>query len=119
MREFIHGKDVYKRQVQTGIIDKDDFFNLDFEFIRKINSGIHYSVHFKCDEILLFDIYEVFLTQKSLESVKQVADKNKNIILVEYDDIERECTEIGDKSYKIDVYKRQRKPHFMGFLLLS
>ena len=33
--------------------------------------------------------------------MKQVADKNKNIILVEYDDIERECTEIGDKSYKI------------------
>ena len=100
-REITVHREFFEEMVQTGIIDKDDFFNLDFEFIRKINSGIHYSVHFKCDEILLFDIYEVFLTQKSLESVKQVADKNKNIILVEYDDIERECTEIGDKSYKI------------------
>lgn len=85
----------------ADIINTHNYFTSYSEFFRKINSGIHYSVHFKCDEILLFDIYEVFLTQKSLESVKQVADKNKNIILVEYDDIERECTEIGDKSYKI------------------
>lgn len=81
----------------------DDEFNKELlretkiEFIKQIREPINYSKHFKVDEIKIFDIYELEIPKSSLSEIL----KQKNIVLVGKDDIEKECVYIDSKSRKI------------------
>lgn len=67
------------------------------EFIKQIRESITYSKHFKCDEIKIFDIFEIDIPEYLLNEII----KKENIILVGQEEIERECTNWDKKSRKI------------------
>ncbi|MGF3141219.1 hypothetical protein ACQV2S_00945 [Facklamia sp. P13064] len=69
------------------------------EFIKQIEEPITYSKHFKCDEIKIFEIFELGIPMKQLEEISN----RKNIVLVGEEEIERECTNLDGKSRKIAV----------------
>lgn len=98
-REFI------EELIVPGYLQKDAINNIQFEFLKRVNSGIHYSAHFKCQEILIFDIYEVSnLSESNISYLKQKIMENDNLILVTAEDIEKQCVQINDLSRKIGAH---------------
>lgn len=51
-REFI------EELIDSGILPKEKFKSLSFSYIKRINTGIEYSEHFKCHELKIFEIFE-------------------------------------------------------------
>lgn len=71
--------------------------NTKIEFIQQIKEPITYSKHFKCDEIKIFDIYELNIPMHQMDKII----KKENTVLVGEEEIERECTNLDGKSRKI------------------
>lgn len=95
-REFI------EELVQPGYVSLIDLSSVNFEFIKRVNTGIHYSKQFKCKEVLIFDIYEVNCFSKDSLAKLQIAAKNyDDLILASVDDIERQCIQVNGASRKI------------------
>ena len=57
--------------------------------------------------ILLFDIYEIHLTNEYIDMIcRYVKEKNDLIKLVDREDIEKECIDIRGKSFKIGAHSQ-------------
>ena len=80
---------------------------MEIEFLKQIKPKMSYSKHFKKNEILLFDIYEIHLTNEDVDMIcKYVEEKNDLIKLVDREDIEKECIDIRGKSFKIGAHSQ-------------
>lgn len=105
-RECTVEREFVEELIDSNIFDKNFMKNLDFEFLRRVNNGIHYSTHFNCKEVLIFDIYDVLFTTEIEEIIKEIVESNTNIILANFEEIERECINFGGKSCKIGAHAK-------------
>lgn len=95
-REFI------EELVHPGYVALTDLSLVNFEFIKRINSGIHYSKQFKCKEVLIFDVYEVnCLSEDSVAKLQEISKNTNDLVLASVDDIERQCIQVNGVSRKI------------------
>lgn len=99
-REFI------EELIDTGILEESILKNVKYEYLSTVNNGIHYSKHFKCKEVLIFDIFDVLLDDETKAAIKLAEKQDKGIILATYEDLERECIEVNGKSYKIGAHSK-------------
>lgn len=97
VREFI------EEIIDKNILEIQNLRDIEFEFIRTYDSGLHYAEQFSSYEILLHDIFEVRLKSNAAEKLKQYVDSPSDnyLILVEQTDILRKAVTIGGVDYKI------------------
>lgn len=97
VREFI------EEIIDKNILEIQNLRDIEFEFIRTYDSGLHYAEQFSSYEILLHDIFEVRLKSNDAEKLKQYVDSSSDnyLILVEQTDILRKAVTIGGVDYKI------------------
>lgn len=97
VREFI------EEIIDKNILEIQNLRDIEFEFIRTYDSGLHYAEQFSSYEILLHDIFEVRLKSNDAEKLKQYVDLSSDnyLILVEQTDILRKAVTIGGVDYKI------------------
>lgn len=105
-RECTVQREFVEELIEPGIIAKEIMEEVDFEFLRRINNGVHYSTHFKCKELLIYDIYDVILSEEAETALKSGIQQNSNAILVTFEDIERECVNIAGQSRKIGAHAK-------------
>lgn len=105
-RECTVEREFVEELIDSNILDEDVMKSLDFEFIRRVDTGIHYSPHFNCKEVLIFDIYDVILKNEVEETFKSCMEKNTYIVLATFDEIERECINRDGKSCKIGAHTK-------------
>lgn len=97
VREFI------EEIIDKNILEIQNLRDIEFEFIRTYDSGLHYAEQFSSYEILLHDIFEVRLKSNAADKLKQYVDSSSDnyLILVEQTDILRKAVTIGGIDYKI------------------
>ena len=95
-REFI------EELIAPGYLNIEELHNVQFEYLKRVNSGIHYTPHFRCNEILIFDIYDVInLSSNAIENLKT---NNNKLLFVTADDIEKQCVQLDGISKKIGAH---------------
>lgn len=104
-RECNHLREFYEELIEPGYIDSNALKDLKFEFIKRVNSGVHYSQHFKCKEILIFDVIEVLgIDSENERFLYDVTNKIDKLVLVSAEDIDRECFMKKGLSTKIGAH---------------
>lgn len=104
-RECNYLREFYEELIEPGYLDFQILKDLKFEFIKRVNSGVHYSQHFKCKEILVFDVVEVSDIDLNIErSLKDIIKENDKLVLATAEDIDRECFMKNGLSTKIGAH---------------
>lgn len=105
-REFSVDREFVEELIRTDILSDDALYNARFEFLCRQNSGVHVSQHFKCREVLIYDIIDVELRKEDMDILVEKCQTGAPIILADYDSIDRECITIEGKSYKIGTHAK-------------
>lgn len=96
---------VYREFVEEIIDGFDlpiDFLKgIEIEFIKRLTPKISFSKHFKKQELKVFDIYELRLTEENNNVLKDVISKNENLVLLGLDQIKANCFEHNGISMNI------------------
>lgn len=102
-REFNVIREFYEEIIDKNILEIQNLKDIEFEFIKTYDSGLHYTEQFDSYEILLHDIFEVRLKSNDAEKLKQYIELSSDnyLILVEQTDILRKAVTIGGVDYKI------------------
>ena len=104
-REVTVYREFYEELVKNEIIDLEALVRSNIEFIKQIEPTLKYSLHFKMQEILIFEIYELYLAEQDIRKIKKVLSNDK-LILVDMDSIKREHISINGKDYKIGAHSK-------------
>ena len=108
-REFNVIREFLEEIIDKNILEIQNLKDIEFEFIKTYDSGLHYTEQFSSYEILLHDIFEVRLKLNDVEEkLKQYVGSPSDyyLILVEQTDILRKAITIGDVDYKIGEQTR-------------
>jgi hypothetical protein len=106
-REVAVYREFYEEIIKNNILPIKVLSDMSIEFLKQIRPKMTYSKHFKKNEILLFDIYEIHLTDKYREILCEYIEKENDLIkLVDREDIEKECVDISGKSFKIGAHSQ-------------
>lgn len=106
-REVGVHREFYEELIKTGILGVESLSSFTPEYCKTVNTNIHYSKHFNCKEILIYDIYELDLTQQEEERIiVYVRDNPRKAILVNQDDISKECIDLDGSSKKIGEHAK-------------
>ena len=106
-REVEVYREFYEEIVKNNILPIEVLSSMKIEFLKQIKPKMAYSRHFKKNEILLFDIYEIHLPDEYIDMIsKYVKEGNDLIKLVDREDIEKECVNIRGKSFKIGTHSQ-------------
>ena len=106
-REVAVYREFYEEIVKNNILPIEVLSSMKIEFLKQIKPKMAYSRHFKKNEILLFDIYEIHLPDEYIDMIsKYVKEGNDLIKLVDREDIEKECVDIRGKSFKIGAHSQ-------------
>lgn len=108
-REFSVNREFVEELIRTDILSDDALHNAKFEFVRRQNSGVHVSQHFKCREVLIYDIIDVELSKEDVDILIEKCKTNASVILADFEFIDRECVTIEGKSYKIGAHAKYIK----------
>ena len=108
-REFSVDREFVEELISTDILDYDALYNAKFEFLRRQNSGVHVSSHFKCREVIIYDIIEAKLRIQDMDLLINKCKTDAQILLADYESIERECVLIKGKSCKIGTHAKYIK----------
>ncbi|MFW2491708.1 hypothetical protein ACN077_24600 [Clostridium chromiireducens] len=71
-RELDPIREFYEELVSVGVLPKEVFHYFSYRFIRQIRNSIKYSEHFKCNEMLISNIYELLPTADQLIELKKL-----------------------------------------------
>lgn len=106
-REVSAYREFYEELISPKILPIEVLSGMKIEFLKQIKPKMNYSTHFKKEEVLLFDIYEVYLEDKYVNKIRQYAQGGNNLIkLVDREDIEKECIDIEGRSFKIGAHSK-------------
>lgn len=107
-REISAYREFYEEIIKNNILPEKVLQDIKIEFLKQIKPKMTYSKHFKKNEILIFDIFEIYLSNEYQDMIQEYSDKQSNdlIILTNLDDIEKECTLINGKSRKIGAHSK-------------
>lgn len=101
-REVGVHREFYEEMIKTDILGIDSLSKFTPEYCETVNTNIRYSKHFGCEEILIYEIYELELTIKEEKQILEYVKENpEEAILVSQDDILKECIDVDGISKKI------------------
>ena len=106
-REVSAYREFYEEIIRPEILPIEALISMKIEFLKQIPPKMKYSTHFKKNEILLFDIYEIQLNDEYVDVIRQHAQGDNALIkLVDREDIEKECIDIRGRSFKIGSHSK-------------
>lgn len=106
-REVGVHREFYEELISTEILGIDSMRSFTPEYCKTVNTNIHYSKHFDCKEILIYEIYELDLNEKEEEQIiKYCQDNPDKAVLVTQDDISKECIDLNGSSKKIGEHSK-------------
>lgn len=85
-RELDPIREFYEELISTGYLSKDLFVYFDYRYIRQITTKIKYSNYFKCNEMLIYTIYELLPTEaqkKELDKMMEIASEEYKWVTLE------------------------------------
>lgn len=71
-RELDPIREFYEELIAKNILNKDTFAYFDYRFVKQERTPIHYSQHYKTDEIIIYTIYELIPNPKQEEELKKI-----------------------------------------------
>ena len=93
--------------ISPGYLDKNSLVKFNPEYIKTHMTKLKYSTHFKCKEILIYEIFELKVSdEESKKILKAVSEYPEKLILCSVDDIEKENIKINDISKKIGEHAK-------------
>jgi hypothetical protein len=75
-REVSPYREFYEELIRTDILTQKTFPYLNYLHTGRHQTKLHYSVHFKCFEILIAEIFEIKPNDEQLEELKALQSKN-------------------------------------------
>ncbi|MDN5343038.1 MAG: hypothetical protein PWP28_1913 [Oceanotoga sp.] len=106
-REINVDREFYEEIVAPGFLPETAMKNIEVEFLKQTPPKMKYSTHFKIQEILIFNIFEVRMSEEHLNNLKLATEKYRGkLVLVEREDIEKECFDLNGKSTKIGAHSK-------------
>jgi len=107
-REITVEREFREELLKTGILQEVFLKDVRYEYVKCVNKGIDFSPHFKCFQMLIFDIFTVHIdNEDAISQIESYAGKNGDLVLVSFDEIERECVCINGKSVKIGAHAKE------------
>ena len=103
-REFNVIREFFEEIIDKNILEIQNLKDIEFEFMKTYDSGLHYTEQFGSYEILLHDIFEVRLKLNDVEEkLKQYIESSSDnyLILVGQDNILQKSVTIDGVDYKI------------------
>jgi len=90
-REVSIEREFHEELIETKILKRKDFPYLDYKYIDTEISDIEFSDHFQCDEIKIFEIFELNLSNDQREIIKSLLSKDsEDFILATEESIVRQ-----------------------------
>lgn len=77
-REISCNREFYEELVTENILSKDNFPHVQYRKIRECTTGLQYSKHFQCWEVLNFDIVEPIFTNKQKKELTELYKKGNS-----------------------------------------
>lgn len=94
--------------VDSGILPDETLGSFNPCFVKRSSRRLHYSEHFKTNELLMFDIYEVVLNEQHMDLLRNEATSGRGLlILVDVEDIEKGCKTIDSRSENIGIHTKE------------
>jgi hypothetical protein len=98
-REVSPYREFYEELIRTEILTQKVFPYLNYIHLRRHETGIRYSPHFKCYEILIAEIFEIRPTEDQMAALRELQRKSSDQYLWASDDtIERRGATPGTQS---------------------
>lgn len=89
-REVSPGREFYEELISTNILSRSSFPYPNYLYVKRHQTPIHYSEHFKCYEILIADLFELQPNEHQKEQLqKTMAENNEEFVWVSEDRIKR------------------------------
>lgn len=106
-REVGVHREFYEEMISTGILDINSMKSFTPEYCETVNTNIHYSKHFNCKEILIYEIYELALDEnEEAQIVKFIYENPDKAILATREEINSECIYLDGLSRKIGEHSK-------------
>ncbi|SDI34093.1 HU-CCDC81 and SPOR domain-containing protein [Proteiniclasticum ruminis] len=100
-REVGVHREFYEEMIMTEILEVNSLRSFTPEYCKTVNTNIHFSKHFKCKEVLFYEIYDLELTNQEEERIVKYCESNpEKAILATQDDISKECIDLNGSSKK-------------------
>lgn len=77
-RELDPIREFYEELIVPRFLNKDVFAYFDYHFVFQKRTNIKYSNHFNCNEILIYNIYELLPNQNQEKELRETMKKNYN-----------------------------------------
>jgi len=102
-REVSPYREFYEELIRTEILTQKVFPYLNYIHLKRHETGIRYSPHFKCYEILIAEIFEIRPTEEQTAALRELQEKSSDqYVWVSDDAIERKgATPGGLSTYSI------------------
>lgn len=106
-REVGVHREFYEEMIMTEILEVNSLRSFTPEYCKTVNTNIHFSKHLNCKEVLIYEIYDLELTDQEKERILKYCKSNpEKAILVTQDDIIKECININGLSKKIGEHAK-------------
>lgn len=107
-RETTVYREFYEEIIKNNaILPMESLIDIKIEYIKQVKPKLTYSKHFKKNEILVFDIYEIWLPDGYINKLCEYEKEESNLIkFVDREDIEKECVDVNRKSFKIGAHSK-------------
>lgn len=77
-RELDPIREFYEELIVPGYLSKDAFSYFDYRFIKQEVTPIKYSKHYNCNELLVYNIYELLPTEIQVKELESLMLKHSN-----------------------------------------
>lgn len=77
-RELDPVREFYEELIAPGYLPKDKFAYFNYRFLKEKVTPIKYSMHFKCNEILIYNIYELLPTEEQKIELEKLMSKHND-----------------------------------------
>ena len=69
---------VQEQLVEPGVLSQENFKNINYRCIKRVQTGIKFSKHFQCPELKIVAVYELIPSDEQKKELKQLIDKESN-----------------------------------------
>lgn len=106
-REITIHREFCEELIEPGFLTLESLLNFNAEYIRTFQTRLKMSTHFQCNEILIYDIFEVTLSDESIEALKaSITTSNNSLMLVSKNNIETENIVVNNLFLKISEHSK-------------
>lgn len=92
-REVSAQREFYEELIETGILDKELFKNIQYRHIKRTSKNLKWSEYHQCHEVLIYDVMELLPDNSQKQALKDLANRSTYLegiyAIVEGEDIEQ------------------------------